>query len=269
MLIDTHCHLDLLCNTFSLDAIVNRAEAAGVRVFINPAVDLESSFTILSLINKYPCIFAAVGIHPNSACYVDSVNMIKIIEELADQPKVVAIGEIGLDYFHTATSNKEQHQLLSRQLTLACEKHYPVILHSRDSMPDMINILHTFYKQKTSFNGDQCNGVMHAFEGDLDQALEVISLGFMIGLGGPITYRNATQKQLLARDLPLDSIVLETDAPYLSPEPLRGKNNEPANIKIILEKLSLLRECDIKQVEMQTTINAKRLFRIGEAIVCD
>lgn len=267
MFIDTHCHLDILSKEANPGEILERARQQDVQMVINPAVDISSSKTILQLAKRYPQVKPAIGVHPNDIHNQKISDIISTLSVLIKDPSIVGIGEIGLDYFHQVTSKEIQQQLFREQLFIAQEARLPVIIHSRESLTDVIQIIQSIYSINNT-TGNSCKyGVFHAFEGNMEDALQVVNLGFLIGIGGPVTYKNAMIKQQIARELPLENMLLETDAPFLSPVPFRGRINEPVNIKIIAEKVANLRECDIKQVETITTMNADRLFFIGDAIV--
>ncbi len=266
MFVDTHCHLNFRDFTGELPDVLARAKKEGVGLFINPAIDLGTSQDCLLLSEKHKEIYAAVGVHPNDIEGVPPESIQLRLSDLIDNNNPVAIGEIGLDYYHNSDIKSQQKRILEIQMELAIEKHLPVILHSRNSLNDLIKMCETLYSNYMPHNCSKYYGVFHAFEGNPDEAMKAIQMGFMIGIGGPITYKNARLKQDVVRSIPLSSILLETDSPFLSPSPMRGKRNEPANIKIIAESVAILKECDIKLVEYQTTRNARALFNIGEEI---
>lgn len=267
MFVDSHCHLDFPDYSHDLSVVLRSAHQNDVNIFINPSIDLLSSRNCLDFVQKYPGIYTAVGVHPNDIGSHNPQFVINNLEKLLGNRKLVAIGEIGLDYYHKTTDIFLQKDVFSAQLEFAIKNKLPVIIHSRDALGDVMDVIRSYYPQNADA-AHKNNGVLHAFEGNLDSAKIAASYGFLIGIGGPITYKNAHVKHQLAIDLPLENILLETDCPFLSPVPYRGKRNEPANIKIIAEKLANLKECDIKQVETQTTMNALSLFNIGAEIDC-
>lgn len=267
MFIDTHCHLDILSKDANPGAILDRATKQNIQMVVNPAVDISSSKAILQLAKQFSQVKPAVGVHPNDIHNQSIEEIIPSLNVLSKDPSIVALGEIGLDYYHQNTAKELQKRVFIEQLLLAQNAKLAVIIHSRESLTDVIQIIQTHYPAQSMAGNVRLRGVFHAFEGNLEDAMEVVKLGFLIGIGGPVTYKNAKDKQRIARELPLESIVLETDSPFLSPVPFRGQINEPANIKIIAEKVANLRECDIKQVETVTTMNADRLFFIGDALV--
>jgi TatD DNase family protein len=267
LLVDSHCHLDILARDADPAEILRRAAQADIQMIVNPAVDITSSQEILRLAEQFPQVKAAVGVHPNDILTQEVTEIIPELTRLAVLPGVSAIGEIGLDYYHQTTAKELQHQIFADQLALACETQLPVIIHSREALKDVIQTLQRYYPKQEHHELYRPRGVFHSFEGNLEDAWEVIHTGFFIGLGGPVTYKNAAVKQSLARELPLETILLETDSPFLTPVPHRGQANEPAYLKYVAEKVAILRECDIKQVEIITTFNARRLFLIGDALV--
>ena len=266
MFVDTHCHLDF--NTFSSDLleVFSRAKNSGVEQFINPAINLDSSSQCMALAENHSNVFFAIGTHPNEILNFSEDNIIAALSLYIGHEKLVAIGEIGLDYYHNVTDHEIQKQIFLLQLNLALSNHLPVIIHSRDSIKDVLNIITNCYSKPGPNDLSPYNGVIHAYEGDVEDALLAIEYGFCIGIGGPVTYKNSLQKQNVVKKIPLSSILLETDSPFLSPEPFRGRRNEPSNVKLIAEIIAKLKECDIKQVENQTTKNARSLFNIGEEI---
>lgn len=266
MFVDTHCHLNFHENAGDLPDVLARAKSNGVGSFIIPAIDLQSSIECLFLSEKHRSIHAAIGVHPNDISDIRPKSIRPALQEILATYKPVAIGEIGLDYYHNASDKDKQKKVLNCQIELAIDNKLPVILHSRESIIDLLKLCSSCYPEMTGMEKKKYHGVFHAFEGSPDQALQANQLGFLIGIGGPITYKNAKIKQDVVREVPLSAILLETDSPFLSPMPLRGTRNEPANIKIIAERIAILKECDIKQVEYQTTQNARALFNIGEEI---
>lgn len=265
MFIDTHCHLDFAVFARDLLEVFNAAYKNDVGLFLVPAIDLSSSGETLAFCQKNSNVYAAIGVHPNDIENLTPRQIMEGLKRLSGDKNLVAIGEIGLDYHHNSTERNLQIDVFCTQVEFAIEHDLPVIVHSREAMDDVQKILGSYYK-KIATEFPSAYGVLHSFEGDIKAAQNAISLGFMIGIGGPVTYKNAQIKQSVTKAIPLESILLETDCPFLSPEPLRGRRNEPANIKIIAEKIAFLKECDIKQVEKQTTMNAMSLFNFGAEI---
>jgi TatD DNase family protein len=259
MLVDTHCHLDF--NSFDDDrkAVVERAVAAGVERIVVPALDLENCPAVLSLTGQFQQVFAAVGVHPNStAAWQD--EWVDEIRAFAQHDKVVAIGEIGLDYYWDYASKATQHRALSLQLELAAELDLPVIIHNRESDEDVLRLL-----GQSALNGRSRPGVLHSFSTSWETAEKALAMGFYLGFTGPITYKKADQLREVAAKAPLDRILVETDAPFLAPQQHRGRRNEPAFVVYVVEKIAEIRGLAAAEVARLTTENAARLF--GEKVV--
>jgi TatD DNase family protein len=261
VLIDTHCHLDF--NAFDQDRneVLSRARQSGVEALINPGVDIESSRAAIRNAEVYAGVFAAVGIHPTECAAWDD-NAWDQLVDLAGKSNVVAIGEIGLDYHHQQVGPETQKMVLLRQLDLAANLSLPVIIHNRKSSDDLYVILSNWCSDLIRTHSPLAKrpGVLHSFEGDFATAEEFIKLNFLIGIGGPVTFKNARARQDLAAGLPLDRILLETDAPFLAPMPFRGRRNEPANIRLIAEHIADLKAVPFEDLAVTTTQNAAYLF---------
>jgi TatD DNase family protein len=257
-LVDTHCHLDF--NLFDSDRleILNRAHQAGLKRIINPGIDVENSRTILHLSDQHPELFAAVGVHPNSALTWNEQTL-RILRELAQHPKVVAIGEIGLDFYRDRAPKEIQLQIFRTQLGLADELGLPVIIHSRRAETETVDILTEWLTQRVDRSSPP--GVLHSYGGDEVTAYRAIHLGFHIGFTGVVTFKNAISLQKLAAEIPLSSILVETDAPFLTPHPHRGKRNEPAYVRLVAEKIASLKNLAFEVVSDSTTANAEQLFK--------
>ncbi len=260
-LTDTHCHLNLNQFNEDLEAVLARAAQAGVERILVPGIDLPTSRRAVELAKQHAGLFAAVGIHPNSANSWDS-GTIKEIDALCRHPKVVAIGEIGLDYYRQHATPTQQKAVFQAQLELALEMQLPVVIHNRESTQDMLPLLKSWRERLRGHRAELAArpGVLHAFEGTVQQALEAARLNFRIGVGGPITYPKADQRLETITNLPLEIILIETDAPYLSPQPHRGERNEPANVKIVVQKMAELLNLEYDQVAQITSESADRLF---------
>ncbi len=261
-IIDTHCHLYYENLYKEVDSVIRRAVDNGIEAFVVPGVDAETSLQALQLAEMYSMIYAAVGIHPNS-----NVQNLKLeleqVQNLLSHPKVVAIGEIGLDYYRNKENAKDQQQLLMLQLRMATEFRLPVILHNRNAIEDLFDCV---LKWQDSIRPSQDHkelGVFHAFSEDVSWAKRIIQLGFSIGIGGTITYPNANKLQEVAKGIPIDRLVVETDAPFLPPQPYRGKRNEPSYLPIVLDKLSIVLNQDRKTLIEMTNQNSKILFGIN------
>ena len=241
--------------------VVDRARQNGVERILNPAIHLASSFDILRLAESIDEVYAAVGVHPNEALSWES-GMQDSIQEAAHHSKVVAIGEIGLDYYRDYSPRDLQRRVFTHQLELAAEMNLPVIIHNRQASEDVLELLTAWHATLVKANSPLKDrpGVLHSFSDQLPVAKQAIDIGFFIGFTGPITYKNAYNLQELVKSIPLDSILIETDAPFLPPHPHRGKRNEPAHVRLVAEKLSELLEVDYQTVAKATTNNSKRLF---------
>lgn len=274
ILIDSHCHLDLEHFDPDREAVLTRAEEAGVGVIVNPGIDLQHSRQAIALTERFPQLYAGVGLHPNSSDQWHAETL-ETLRDLARHPKVVAIGEIGLDYYWDKVDPAQQRRALEAQLDLAAQLGLPVIIHSRESNSDVAAILRSWV------NGDHFGqsalaarpfaGVLHAFSGDLALAEEAYGWGFVLSLGGPVTFKNAHDLRALVPGLRLDRLMLETDAPYLTPHPWRGQRNEPARVWQVCQVVAQLMDCSAQTVAEQTTQVAEAFFAlhpIGEAFPC-
>ena len=259
-MIDTHCHLNFDSYDSDRDQVLARATAAGVTRVINPGVDAESSRAALDLAARYANIFAAVGMHPNDTAKFSDDDLVWI-EELARQPKVVAIGEIGLDYHWDDSPKEMQFKAFEAQLTLASRLELPVIIHNRDASDDVMAILETWTRDLPPALRER-PGVLHSFSAPSAIADRALAAGFYLGFTGPITFKNADDLRRIATQVPLDRILTETDAPFLTPTPHRGKRNEPAYIPLIVERLASLKTLSVEQLAAATVTNAERLFHL-------
>lgn len=254
MIIDTHCHLYLSEFSNEIVTYINRAIENGIKKIYLPAINSETTDALLTLEEKHPDIcIAMMGLHP---CYVksDYKEELQKVEDLLTQRKFVAIGECGLDFYWDKTFIKEQYLALEQQIEWALHYNLPIILHTRNATQETIDVI-------KKYKNSNLNGIFHCFGGTLEEAKQIIDLGFYMGIGGVVTYKNAGL-DLLLNNIDLDSIVLETDAPYLSPVPFRGKTNEPANLKIIAEKIASIKNASYDVVAEITSKNAERLFGV-------
>ncbi len=256
MLIDSHCHLDF--NSFDKDRpeVLARAKQAGVIAFINPGLNLENSRQVVAMAEKIPNLYAAVGFHPNDALGFNDEALLHL-RTLAGHPKVVAIGEIGLDYYWDKTPRPFQRQVLEQQLSLAKEIGKPAIVHQRESAADTMAVL-----RQWGAGQDHPGLVLHSFSGDMDMARQAIELGFYIGLSGPITFKNARDLPAIVAALPPERLLVETDSPFLSPHPFRGKRNEPARIKLVAERVAALHKLSPAKMSRRLTENTNLLFKM-------
>lgn len=256
-LIDSHCHLDMEAFEQDLDQVLDRAHRAGVTNIITIGVDKASSVQAVKLAERYSSIYASVGIHPHDAAGVNDTDFDEIAR-LSAHEKVVGYGEIGLDYAKMYSPKEIQQQIFSRQLTLAKELNLPVIIHDRDAHEDTLTIL----KRHAPFSD---GGVMHCFSGDIELAEQVVELGFFISIPGIITFKNAKALQQVACEVPLQSMLIETDGPFLAPVPFRGKRNTPELLLHTAEKIAQLRNTTLEAIAAQTTDNARALFNLPPA----
>ena len=266
-LVDSHCHLDLSQFDDDRDSVLARAASAGVRLLINPGIDLEHSEKALALAAVRPEVYVAVGIHPNSSDTFDAATPARL-RELAAKPKVVAVGEIGLDYHWIKVEPAQQLLALQAQLDLAAELGLPVIIHSREANDDVARVLEEWVQRPafaaSPLAGRPLRGVLHAFSGDLRLAQAAYGWGFVLSLGGPVTYQNARELHALVPHLRLDRLMLETDAPYLTPHPWRGQRNEPAHVAQVCQQVARLCGVTPEEVAAATTATALSFFGLEE-----
>ena len=256
-LVDTHCHLDW--NSFDPDrqAVIDRAAQAGVRRMITIGVDLASSRRAVEIAEQQAGVYAAVGVHPNDCADFDT-TLLQEIRRLARHPKVVAIGEIGLDYYWQKVDHDTQARAFRAQLELAAEIDKPVIIHSRAAASDVVALL-----EDATQRAARITGTLHSYFDDLEIARRVFAIGFYIGVTGPITFKKSDRERAIIRQVPLERLLLETDAPFLTPHPHRGKRNEPAYVRQIAETIARARAQPVEEIARQTTQNAERLFSLG------
>ncbi len=274
MLTDTHCHLDYDKFDSDRDAAIQRAKESGLVRILVPGLDSKSSKEAVRLAEENPMIYAAVGFHPTDLDKF-SEKTFSEVHELAKHPKVVAIGEIGIDYYWEKEADKRafQREVLVRELVFAQEMNKPVVIHMReendawfgDASTDLLKILQD-WKKDLSGRLLEKPGVLHSFNGNLETAQRAIELGFYIGVTGPVTYKNADEKRQVIANLPLNRLLIETDAPFLAPVPHRGKRNEPAFVSHIADKIAEIHSHTPQEIAMITTANAERLFSWGETV---
>lgn len=264
-LIDTHCHLDFEAYDDIRDDVVREAAAMGVMRIIIPATTVASAHNIVQNANTYPGIYGAVGVHPNSAQDVGAAD-IDTLRALAAHPKVVAIGEIGLDYYRDHTTPAQQQRALAAQLELARSLELPVIIHNRDSDDDLLAMLADWVKDLPPALA-QRPGVLHSFSAAPEVAERALELGFYLGFTGPVTFKKADGLRRIAARVPDDRILVETDGPFLSPEPRRGRfPNRPGYVRYVAERLAALRNISDEAFFALSTANAERLFKLPSGI---
>jgi TatD DNase family protein len=254
-LIDTHAHLDEDAFAIDLDEVVARAAEAGVVAIVTIGTTVESSRRAVELAGRYEPVYAAVGIQPNYVAEAKAGDWEKI-EELARAPKVVAIGETGLDRYWDSAPIDLQREYFDRHLELARRLDLPFVVHCRDAEEDVLAQL------RTAAEAGPLRGVMHSFTGSRATAEACLELGLYVSFAGMLTYRRSDELRQTAAAIPLDRVLVETDSPYLAPVPLRGKRNEPANVKLTATTLAEARGMTLDEVALQTTRNARELFRI-------
>jgi TatD DNase family protein len=261
--IDSHAHL--FDDEFKEDlaAVLDRAHQAGVDVIVVPATDLESSRTAVGLAEEHAELFACVGIHPHEALKATEADLLEI-EGLSSHPKVVGIGEIGLDYHYQFCPPERQKEIFERQIEIASRKSLPVVVHMRESAPDSFSIIEEAVRKYPAWLPDAPaprRGVFHCFPGTAADATRLRANGFWVSFTGIVTFRKSPAVETIQR-LGFQNILLETDSPYLTPVPLRGKRNEPANVALVGRKVAEISGVDEDVVATATTENAKRLFRL-------
>lgn len=256
MLIDTHVHLNADQYDDDLEEVIERAREAGVTHFVVIGFDNKTIDRTMSLIDTYDDVYGVIGWHPVDAidCTDDDL---KRIEELSKHPKIVGIGETGLDYHWDKSPKDVQKKIFKAQIELAKRVNLPIVIHNRDATGDVVDILE-------SEGVAEVGGIMHAFNGSPEIADRVLKMNFMISLGGPVTFKNAKQPKEVAKYVPLDKLLVETDAPYLTPHPYRGKRNEPAYVKLVAEQIAELREISYEEVAKATSENALKIYNISE-----
>ena len=253
-LFDTHAHL--LDDQFELDrnALIASFPAAGVAGFVEACVEANDIPKIQGLTLLYDYVFGSAGIHPHSASTADNSNLLRV-ERALEQKKIVAVGEIGLDYHYDYSPREAQREAFANQLDLAVQTKKPVIVHDREAHGDVMSML--------SARRGQLSGVLHCYSGSYEDAVRYVDMGFYIAFGGALTFKNATKQRCIAEKLPLERIVIETDCPYMTPEPLRGERNSPLNLHLTLELLAKTRGISVAEAAETTYLNAMRLFGIS------
>ena len=253
MLFDTHAHYDDDWFDEDRDALLAAMPEKGIGLIVNPGITPETSRFAISLAEKYPYIYAAVGIHPEN-CHDFIPEQIDELRELAKHPKVVAIGEIGLDYYWPENPSRElQQQVFRAQLTLAQELQLPVIVHDREAHADTLAIVKEFPTVK---------GVFHCYSGSVEDARTLVKMGWMLSFNGAATFKNARKAPDVIADVPMEHLMIETDAPYLAPVPFRGKRNDSGYVHLVAEKIAEIKGISAEEVTRITTENGKKFFNI-------
>lgn len=247
-MIDTHCHIS--CDDYDdINSLILKLVNAGIKKVIVNGYDMKSNLEVLSLVNKYDIVYGALGFHPND---LDSFNDedITFLEDHINDDKIVALGEIGLDYHYDGYDKNKQIYAFKKQLDIAKKNKKPIIVHSRDAIQDTYDIL----------SGYSLTGSIHAFSGSVEMAKQFVNLGYYLGVGGVVTYKNGRKLREVLECIDLEYILLETDSPYLTPEPYRGTKNDSSYIPLIASKIAEIKECSFEYVVEITTKNASSLF---------
>ncbi len=254
MLFDSHAHIDDSRFDQDRDQIIERAKESGLSYILNPGADLATSVKAVNLAEKYSMVYGAVGVHPHDVKDMDE-DTIEVLRSLCSKEKVVAVGEIGLDYYYDHSPREAQRKWFERQIQLAKEVQLPIIIHDRDAHQEVFDIL-------SRYDAGKLGCVMHCYSGSVELAREYVKRGIYISLAGPVTFKNAKKTHQVAQEIPLEWLLVETDSPYLTPVPHRGKRNEPAYVKLVAETIAEAKGISLESVAEQTTMNAKRLFGI-------
>ncbi|WP_053954862.1 TatD family hydrolase [Inediibacterium massiliense] len=254
MLFDSHAHLDDPRFDKDRDEIIKRAQENGISYIVNPGSDFETSVRSIEMAKEYDMVYAAVGVHPHDVKDMDEITL-SLLKGLSKKPKVVAIGEIGLDYHYDHSPRDLQREWFRRQIHLAKEVKLPIIIHDREANDDVLRIL----KEEEAF---ETGVVLHCYSGSAELARQYIKLGAYISIAGPVTFNNARKTVEVVESIPLEYLFVETDSPYLTPVPYRGKRNEMSYVKYVAEKVANIKGISIEEVAHQTTENAKKFFNI-------
>jgi len=250
--VDSHAHLDDERFNEDREELINSLYENGIETVLNPGADLNTSKAAVELADKYSFIYAAVGCHPHDSKFMNDETM-NIFRELAKNKKVIGIGEIGLDYYYDNSDRDTQRIWFREQIRLAKELDIPYIVHDRDAHEDVFKIM-----KEEHYSGTR--GILHCYSSSVEMAREFVKLGFYISLGGPVTFKKAKTPKLVAKEIPLDRLLIETDCPYLTPEPFRGKRNEPKYVKYVAEEIAAIKEVSIDVIAEKTSENFRKLF---------
>lgn len=256
MLVDTHVHLNSKKYKDNLSEVIKRALDNSVETMIVVGYDKETNKLAIELAEKYPFIFATVGFHPTDARHIKPSDYEILVKQLKHK-RVVGIGECGLDFYWDKDFINEQIEVFRKQIELSLQYNKPLIIHMRDASEATYNVLSDYKNLK---------GIMHCYSGSPEMATNFLELGMHISLGGPVTFKNGHKPKKVAEMVPLDKLLIETDAPYLSPHPFRGKTNEPSRVKLVAEAIARVRNVPYSVIAEATTKNAYRLFKIKEQI---
>ena len=255
MIIDSHCHLDYEPLINNIDQVLLNAKKENITNLLTIGTSLESSKKVLEIVSKYPNVYGAIGIHPNSTTgNLDKLDEILMLKK--KNKKIIAFGETGLDYFYKRSDKKDQIIAFEKHVEFSISEKIPVIIHSRDADDDTISIIKKYHK-KTNF-------LIHCFTGNLEFAKNLLNLNCLISFSGIITFKKSNDLRDVVKYVPLEKMLIETDSPYLSPDPFRGKSNEPANVKIVAETVASIKQISFEQVATSTTANFNNFFLYGK-----
>ena len=255
MIIDSHCHLDYEPLVNNIDQVLLNAKKENITNLLTIGTSLESSKKVLEIVNKYPNVYGAIGIHPNSTTgNLDKLDEILMLKK--KNKKIIAFGETGLDYFYKRSEKKDQIIAFEKHVEFSISEKIPVIIHTRDADDDTISIVKKYYK-KTNF-------LIHCFTGNLEFAKNLLNFNCLISFSGIITFKKSNDLRDVVKYVPLEKMLIETDSPYLSPDPFRGKSNEPANVKIVAETVASIKQISFEQVATSTTANFNNFFLYGK-----
>ncbi|MBQ2897682.1 MAG: TatD family hydrolase [Clostridia bacterium] len=254
MLFDSHAHLDDDRFLKDRDEVINSLKDSGVSYVVNVGADLNTSLNSVNLANKYDFIYAAIGVHPYDAATVNGELLEKLKNLSKQNKKIVAIGESGLDYSYDEADKEVQKKAFIKHILLANELNLPIIVHNRDSHKDMLDIL---------ANHKPENAIIHCYSGSLEMAKILVNMGYYISFSGTVTFKNAKNLKEVAKFVPDDKLLIETDCPYLSPEPERGTRNNPAKVRYTAEVIAQLRGTTFEEIAKHTLLNAKRVYKIS------
>ncbi len=251
-MIDTHSHINCI-EEFTIDEIITNAENNGVEKIILPAAYPSDIDIVFDIANKYENVYGLLGVHPSEVKDWDD-NLTDKIKKYSENKKIIGIGEIGLDYYWDKSFNDLQKEVFIKQIKLANELNLPISIHDREAHKDTYDILKEYNKNSQI--------IMHCFSGSVEFAKECVKEGWYIALGGVVTFKNAIKMKEVAKNIPIENLLLETDAPYLTPVPYRGKTNQPAYVKYVAEEIARLRDTSFEEIDKITTQNAERVFNI-------
>lgn len=254
MIIDTHAHYDDEQFNEDRDALLTTMNEQGIGLIVNVGADMQTSQATLELTKQYPFVYGAVGVHPSCTAELNE-DRFNQLRELTKQPKIVAVGEIGLDYYWKEPEIQIQKLWFERQMELAREVKLPIIVHSRDAAKDTLDMMKAVHAEELS-------GVIHCFSYSVEMAREYLNMGYYLGIGGVVTFKNAKKTKEVVEYSPIESIVLETDCPYLAPEPNRGKRNSSKNIPYVVKEIARIKGLDEEEVISITEANARKLYRL-------